>query len=136
MPFYNFPLLSPSHPLSIFLPISLAISISLCMAAEKNHSKRFKQFAARCLLKSSVADPDPSDPYFFGPSGSGSVSQRYGARYGSGSFYHQAKIVRKTLIPTVLFLIFHFLSLKNDVNVTSQSNKQKKFTVKSNRLLI
>ncbi len=30
--------------------------------------------------------------------GSGSISQRC----GSGSFYHQAKIVRKTLIPTVL----------------------------------
>jgi hypothetical protein len=43
--------------------------------------------------KTSVADPD-----VFGPPGSGSISQRY----GSGSFYHQAKIVRKTLIPTVL----------------------------------
>jgi hypothetical protein len=31
------------------------------------------------------------------PGGYGSFSQRY----GSGSFYHQAKIVRKTLIPTV-----------------------------------
>ncbi len=48
----------------------------------------------------SVADPDPSDPYVFGPPGSGSISQRYGS--GSGSFYHQAKIVRKALIPTVL----------------------------------
>jgi hypothetical protein len=26
--------------------------------------------------------------------------------YGSGSFYHQAKIVRKTLIPTVLLCDF------------------------------
>ncbi len=43
-------------------------------------------------------NPDPSDPYVFGPPGSGSVSQRY----ASGSFYHQAKIVRKTLIPTAL----------------------------------
>jgi hypothetical protein len=42
----------------------------------------------------SVADPDPNpDLYVFGPPGSG---------YGFGSFYHQAKIVRKTLIPTVL----------------------------------
>jgi hypothetical protein len=51
----------------------------------------------------SVADPDPDpDPRVFGPpgSGSGSTSQRYGS--GSGSFYHHAKIVRKTLIPTVL----------------------------------
>jgi hypothetical protein len=45
---------------------------------------------------SSVADPDPSDPYDFGPprSGPGSISQRY--RSESGSFYHPAKIVRKT----------------------------------------
>jgi hypothetical protein len=39
----------------------------------------------------SVADPDPPDPHVFGPPGS-----------GSGSFYHHAKIVRKTLIPTSL----------------------------------
>jgi hypothetical protein len=31
---------------------------------------------------------------------SGSISQRYGSV--SGSFYHHAKIVRKTLIPTIL----------------------------------
>jgi hypothetical protein len=34
-----------------------------------------------------VADPDPSDPYVFG---------------SPGSFYHQAKLLRKPLIPTVL----------------------------------
>ncbi len=52
-------------------------------------------------------DPDPSDPYVFGPPGSesGSISQRHA---GSGSFYHQAKVVRKTLIPTVLLLLFNF----------------------------
>jgi hypothetical protein len=46
--------------------------------------------------------PDPPDTHVFGPPGSesGFTSQRYGS--GSGSFYHQAKIVRKTLIPTVL----------------------------------
>jgi hypothetical protein len=55
---------------------------------------------------SGVADPDlnldSSDPYVFGSPGSGSgpISQRYGS--GSESYYHQAKIVRKTLIPTVL----------------------------------
>jgi hypothetical protein len=37
---------------------------------------------------SRVADPGP---YVFGPQ-----------RYGSGSFYHQAKIVKKALIPTAL----------------------------------
>jgi hypothetical protein len=48
-------------------------------------------------------------------SGSGNVIQSYG--YGSGSFDHQAKIVRKTMIPTALRLLFnYFLSLKNDEN--------------------
>jgi hypothetical protein len=36
-------------------------------------------------------DPDPPDPHVFGPPGS-----------GSGSFYHHAKIIRKTLIPYIL----------------------------------
>jgi hypothetical protein len=39
--------------------------------------------------KSSVPDPDPPDPHVFGPP-------------GSGSFYHNAKIVRKTLNPSIL----------------------------------
>jgi hypothetical protein len=52
------------------------------------------------IITSSIADPDPKppDPYDFGPPGSGSTSHRY----GSGSLCHQAKIVRKTLIPAVL----------------------------------
>ncbi len=45
-------------------------------------------------------DPDPPDPRLFGPPGSGSTSKRYGS--GPGSFYHHAKIVRKTLIPIIL----------------------------------
>jgi hypothetical protein len=65
----------------------------------------------------SVSDPGP---YAFGPPGSGSISQRY----GSGSFYHQEKTVRKTLISTVFGLLVT-LSLKNDVKVPSKSNKQK-----------
>jgi hypothetical protein len=74
--------------------------------------------------QTSVADPDP---HVFRPPGSGSTSQRYGSGSGSGSFYHHAKIVRKTLIPTFYFVtLFEFLSLKNDVNVPSKSNKQKK----------
>ncbi len=47
-------------------------------------------------VPTSVGDPDPEPAHVFGPSAS--TSQRY----GSGSFYHQAKIVRKTLILTVL----------------------------------
>ncbi len=64
---------------------------------------------------SQVLPSSVPDPHVFGPPGSGSISQR------SGSFYHQAKIVRKTLISTVLWLLFDFLSLENDVNVPSKS---------------
>ncbi len=51
--------------------------------------------------------------------------------YGSGSrsFHQQAKKVRKTLIP-VFLLLFDFLSLKTDVNVSSKSNKPKHFRKK------
>jgi hypothetical protein len=53
------------------------------------------------LVLSGVPDPNPDpDPHVFGPPGSLSISQMYGSR--SGSFCHQAKKVRKTLIPTVL----------------------------------
>ncbi len=69
-------------------------------------------------VTSSVADPDP---HVFGPPGSGS---------GSGSFYHEARIVRKTLISAVLWLLFDFLSLKNDVKVPSKSNMQKNIVKK------
>jgi hypothetical protein len=59
-------------------------------------------------------------------SGSGSISQRYGSGSGFGSFYHQAKIVRKTSIPTVLWILHDFLSLENDLNVPLKSKKEKK----------
>ncbi len=45
-------------------------------------------------------------------------------RSGSGSFYNQAKKVRKTLISSVLRLLYDFLSSKNGVNVASKSNTQ------------
>jgi hypothetical protein len=62
-------------------------------------------------------NPDPPNPHIFEPP-------------GSGSFYQQAEMVIKTLIPTVLWLLLDFLSLKNDVNVPSKSNKQKNFFFK------
>jgi hypothetical protein len=69
----------------------------------------------RIRIRLFLSLPDPFSTGY----GSGSVS-------GSGSFYHQAKVVRKTLIPTVLLLLYDFLSLKNDLNVASKStNKQK-----------
>ncbi len=73
----------------------------------------------------SVADPDAHrilirKIHIFWPPGSasGSVSHKYGSGSGSGSrSFHQTKIVRKTLISTVLWLLYDFLSLKNDVNI-------------------
>ncbi len=43
--------------------------------------------------KNNVADLDPQDPYVFGPPGSGSGS--ISTRHGSGSFYDEAKKVKK-----------------------------------------
>ncbi len=54
----------------------------------------------KCSVADPNQDPDPPDPHVFGPPGSGSRS--ISKRYGSGSFYHHAKIVRKTLISTIL----------------------------------
>ncbi len=63
-------------------------------------------------LNASVPDPDPPDPRVFWPPGpgSGSTCQRYGSGSGSGSgsFYHNAKIIRKTWNPTILRLILTF----------------------------
>ncbi len=89
------------------------------------NGKFFKQFEPNFESTWTVElDPVPSKLC----SGSGSISQRYGSGSGSGSFYYQAKIERKTLIPTVLWwLLLDFLSLKNDVNVPSKSNNQKIF---------
>jgi hypothetical protein len=63
------------------------------------HEKKFKHFVE---VDGSVPDPDPPDPHVFGPPGSGSTIQMNGSGAGSGSFYHEAKIVRKPWIPTVL----------------------------------
>ncbi len=61
------------------------------------------------LVSRSVVDTDPSVPYVFGSPGAGSIGQRS----GSGSFYYQAKIVRKTLIPSVLSNLSLFTSKLN-----------------------
>jgi hypothetical protein len=60
-------------------------------------------------------DPDPQNPYVFGPPGSGFINTSYGSR--TGSFCRQAKIVRKPLIPTVLLILLDVLSFKIDANV-------------------
>jgi hypothetical protein len=80
-------------------------------------SQAFNVYDDKLLVPLSVADPDPNpdpDPHVFGTPGSGSTSQRYGSGSGScsgsgsGSFYHHAKIVRKTLIPDILLLFLTF----------------------------
>jgi hypothetical protein len=58
----------------------------------------------------SLLDPD-SDPLLRGTDQDPSIIKQ--------------KIGRKTLIPTVLWILYDFLSLKNDVNVASKSNKHK-----------
>jgi hypothetical protein len=63
------------------------------------------QIMTNRLISTSVPDQ-----HVYGPPGSGSISQRYGS--GSGFFYQQAKIVRKTLIPTVLFFFTFYTIYK------------------------
>jgi hypothetical protein len=50
-------------------------------------------------------------------------------------FPSTSKKERKTLIPTILRLLFNFLSMKTDVNVYSKSNKKKKTSEKTYFLL-
>jgi hypothetical protein len=73
------------------------------------HNAAFKNSR---IQKGSVPDPnpDPPDSHVFGPPGSGSTCQRYGSGScsGSGSFYHYAKIIRKTLIPSIHTVPVHF----------------------------
>ncbi len=101
-----------SHLKTIFLPLQN----KWCQSVSQLYQKRREALKNQCAGSWSVG----SVPYVFGPPG-----------YGSGSFYHQAKIVRRTvtctILPTVLWLLFNFLSLKNDVKVSSKSNKQKNF---------
>ncbi len=45
--------------------------------------------------------------------------------YGSGSVHHQAKILRKNFISIFMWLLYDFLSLKNDANVRPKSISKK-----------
>jgi hypothetical protein len=75
-----------------------------------NNARHLSKFTHRLIIATRVSEPDQLFFCLKEP--------------GSGSFYYQAKLVRKTLIPTVLWLLYDFLSLKNDVYVHSKSNKQ------------
>ena len=91
-----------SHCFPGFLGDWRAVGMVSGLAA-RDYEERLRELGHTTLeavLRIPNPDPDPPDPCVFGPpgSGSGSISQWY----GSGSFYHQVKFVRKTLIPTVL----------------------------------
>ncbi len=98
-------------------------------------SSSFQQISrsnARSCISASVVDPDPT---VLGASGSGSfiilLESGFGSRPESRSFHQQAKQVRKTLISTILWLIFDLLSIKTDVKGPSKSDKQKKLWIKT-----
>ncbi len=73
------------------------------------NSKKARDWAAFPVAPSvSLLYAEPisvPEPHVFGPPGS--ISQKYSVRIRIplSSFYHQAKIVRKTLIPTALCLL-------------------------------
>ncbi len=66
----------------------------------------------RTRVLSGYESPDSRNPdlYVFGPSGSRSVSKRYGtgSRFGIRILHHQAEIVRKPLVSTILWLLMTF----------------------------
>ncbi len=85
----------PAKVNSVELEVTLRWTPCYARTARKNERLLFiiVEFS---VPATSVPDPnpDPPDPHVFGPPGSGSglISQRC----GSGSFYQQAKIARKT----------------------------------------
>ncbi len=118
---------------STFMPAMAVLGIAVPCATIRDQPNTFFIFfkavlririRIRMFLGLLDPDPDPLVRMFWGlldPDPDPLV------RYGSWSFYHQAKIVRKPLIPTALWLLFDFWSLKNDLNVPSKGNKQKNF---------
>ncbi len=78
------------------------------------------------MLLISVADLDPSDPLCFWTSWIRIRLSEVRVRILLSSS-KKAKIVSKTLIPTILWILSDFLSLKNDVNVPSKRIKQNIF---------
>ncbi len=78
-------------------------------------------------------DPDPENPYVFGPSGSVIIYMDPDVECGSGSgsFHQQAKKSKKNLDFYYFLLLLEFLPSYTDVNVPSKSNKQKNLRKKN-----
>jgi hypothetical protein len=94
----------------------------------------FLQFTTILSVTISVADPDPNpyppDPHVLGPPGSGSRSIRQS--YGSGSFYHSAKMKnnKKNLVFYCFVTSFWFFIFKKWCkcsNVVAKSKLKKNF---------
>jgi hypothetical protein len=79
-------------------------------------------------------DPDP-DPYWSPASTSGSGSGSVKNEYGSETLLSLCKNNKKNLESYCFVSLFDFSSLKNNVNVPSKSNKQKKLCEKISFLL-
>ncbi len=86
----------PSSSWSCWRP-ALPTSKKRTSIIEYGTGTKYLKVATTDRPKTSVADPDPEDPYVFG-------------HPWSGSSHHQAKVSRKTLIPTVFWLLYDFLS--------------------------
>ncbi len=65
----------------------------------ENRTQAYLTESQHITVPTSLADPDPPDPYVFGPPGSGfgSISQRFGSRSDSG--------VERTEIILVKYLV-------------------------------
>jgi hypothetical protein len=86
---------------------------------------------AAAISEGSVADPnpdpDPPDPHVFGPPRSSQVWIRILLWIRIRILLSSCKNSKKNLDFCYFVTLFDFSSLKNDVNVASKSNKQKKF---------
>jgi hypothetical protein len=71
------------------------------MVHKRLSGELFCDLNAQSIVVFNVPDPDTPDPHAFGPP-------------GSGSYYHQAKIVRKTLILVLCDIFWTFYFLKNE----------------------
>ncbi len=121
----------------IFIFLNLRTKVSTKLVEQCNDIFYTKIYFFKMIVNCSVPDPnpdpnpDPPDPHVFGPpgSGSGSISQRYGSGSGSESFYHHAKIVRKTLL-LLFFDSFWLFIFEKRCKCIFKSNKQKKNKIK------
>ncbi len=103
---------------------------SLLEQTRQDYIKWVHRYGIQC--SGSASEFGSAESVCFGPTGSASGSVIYLYRSGSGSrsFHQQAKKWRKSLTFTFMCL-YDFLYWKNDVNLPSKRNKQKKIREKT-----